>query len=116
MLNLSSTLGYILQPSVICALADGCIGFGLGALIERTKMKKILLVLAVVVLYVLHQDFWNWRTAYPLVFGFMPIGLFYHGAFSVAAAGLMWLLATFAWPAHLEEEVESHQKQEDSAS
>lgn len=79
-------------------------------------MKKILLVLAVVVLYVLHQDFWNWRTAYPLVFGFIPIGLFYHGAFSVAAAGLMWLLVKFAWPGHLEEEVEAHQKQEDAAS
>jgi hypothetical protein len=79
-------------------------------------MKKVLLVLAVVVLYILHQDFWFWRTAYPLVFGFMPIGLFYHGAFSVAAALLMWLLVKFAWPAHLEEEVEAHQKQEDAAS
>jgi hypothetical protein len=79
-------------------------------------MKKVLLVLAVVVLYVLHQDFWFWRTAYPLVFGFIPIGLFYHGAFSVAAALLMWLLVKFAWPAHLEEEVEAHQKQEDAAS
>jgi len=79
-------------------------------------MKKALLVLAVVVLYVLHQDFWNWRTAYPLVFGFMPIGLFYHGVFSVAASGLMWLLVKFAWPAHLEAEVEAHQKQEDAAS
>jgi Protein of unknown function (DUF3311) len=79
-------------------------------------MKKVLLVLAVVVLYVLHQDFWFWRTAYPLVFGFMPIGLFYHGAFAVAAALLMWLLVKFAWPGHLEEEVEAHQKQEDAAS
>ena len=79
-------------------------------------MKKVLLVLAVVVLYILHQDFWFWRTAYPLVFGFMPIGLFYHGAFAVAAALLMWLLVKFAWPAHLEEEVAAHQKQEDAAS
>lgn len=79
-------------------------------------MKKILLVLAVVVLYFLHQDFWFWRTAYPLVFGFIPIGLFYHAGFSVAAAILMWLLVKFAWPAHLEEEVEEHQHREDVAS
>ena len=79
-------------------------------------MKKLLLVLAVVVLYVLHQDFWFWRTAYPLVLGFIPVGLFYHGVFSIAAALLMWLLVKFAWPAHLEKEVEAHQKQEDAAS
>ena len=51
---------------------------------------------------VLHQDFWFWRTARPLVFGFMPIGLFYHAAFTVACAGLMWLLVKHQWPSHLE--------------
>ena len=69
-------------------------------------MKRTLLALAVFALYVLHQDFWNWRRARPLVFGFVPVGLFYHAAFSVACAGLMWLLVRFAWPAHLEEEAE----------
>jgi hypothetical protein len=69
-------------------------------------MKRIALVLAVVVVYVLHQDFWFWRTARPLVFGFVPIGLFYHACFCVAASLLMWLLVKFAWPAHLEKEVE----------
>ncbi len=69
-------------------------------------LKKTLLALAVVALYVLHQDFWNWRQARPLVFGFVPVGLFYHAMFSAACAGLMWLLVRFAWPGHLEEEVE----------
>jgi hypothetical protein len=69
-------------------------------------MKRTLLIVAVVVLYILHQDIWFWRTPYPLVFGFVPIGLFYHACFAVASAGLMWLLVTFAWPAHLEKEVE----------
>jgi hypothetical protein len=78
-------------------------------------MKRVLLIVAVVALYILHQDFWNWRTAYPLVFGFIPIGLFYHAAFSVAAALVMWLLVKFAWPSHLEAEVEAHQKREDRA-
>lgn len=77
-------------------------------------MKRILLVVAVITLYVLHQDFWNWRTAYPLVFGFVPIGLFYQAAFSVAASLLMWLLVTFAWPAHLEREVEQAEAEEDA--
>ena len=69
-------------------------------------MKRILLVIAVVALYALHQDIWFWRTAHPLFFGFVPIGLFYQGCFSIAACLLMWLLVAFAWPAHLEEEIE----------
>ena len=67
-------------------------------------MKRALLVLAVAVLYVLHQDVWFWRTARPLVFGFVPIGLAYHAAFSVAAALVLWLLVTYAWPSHLDDE------------
>jgi len=78
-------------------------------------MKRILLVIAVVVVYVLHQDFWFWRTARPLVFGFIPIGLFYQACFSFAAALLMWLLVKFAWPSHLEREIEEQTSQEDAA-
>ena len=69
-------------------------------------MKRALLVLAVAALYVLHQDLWFWRTARPLVFGFVPVGLFYHACYSVAASLLMWLLVREAWPARLEEEAE----------
>jgi hypothetical protein len=76
-------------------------------------MKRILLVVAVATLYILHQDIWFWRTAHPLVFGFVPIGLFYQGCFSVAACLLMWLLVKHAWPGHLEEEIEQRQPEED---
>jgi hypothetical protein len=76
-------------------------------------MKRILLVIAVIALYFLHQDFWFWRTAHPLVFGFVPIGLFYQGCFSVAAALLMWLLVKFAWPHHLEQEIEQLETEEE---
>ena len=41
-----------------------------------------------------------------MVFGFIPIGLFYQAVFTVAAALVMWLLVKFAWPSHLEAEVE----------
>ncbi|HUE83688.1 MAG TPA: DUF3311 domain-containing protein [Pyrinomonadaceae bacterium] len=78
-------------------------------------MKRTLLVLAVAALYILHQDIWFWRTARPLVFGFIPIGLFYHACFSVAASLLMWLLVTFAWPSHLEREIEQLESEEDAA-
>lgn len=70
-------------------------------------MPRVLLFVVVLALYVLHQDIWLWRTARPLVFGFLPVGLFYHACFSVAAAVVMWLLVKYAWPSHLEEEVET---------
>ena len=66
-------------------------------------MKRALLLIIVGALYVLHQDFWFWRTARPLVFGFLPIGLFYHACYTVATALVMWLLVKHAWPSHLEE-------------
>ena len=77
-------------------------------------MKSILLVVAVAALYILHQDIWFWRSSY-LVFGFIPVGLFYHAVFAIAAALLMWLLVTYAWPSHLEREVEETQSGEDAA-
>jgi hypothetical protein len=36
------------------------------------------------------------------VFGFLPIGLFYHAAYTIAASGLLWMLVRLHWPAHLE--------------
>jgi len=63
-------------------------------------MAAALLVLA---LYALHQDFWFWRDARPLVFGFLPIGLAYHAAYTIAASALLSLLVRWHWPAHLED-------------
>ena len=65
-------------------------------------MKQWFLVLLVVVLYALHQDVWFWRTAQPLVFGFLPVGIFYHGCYTLVVSLLMWLLVKLAWPSQLE--------------
>ena len=67
-------------------------------------MRPLVLGLAIAALYALHQDVWFWRTARPLVFGFLPIGLAYHAVYCLGAAALMWALTTYAWPAHLEED------------
>ena len=53
--------------------------------------------------YALHQDFWFWRTARPLVFGFLPIGLFYHAAYTALISLFMWYLVRHYWPTHLED-------------
>jgi hypothetical protein len=60
--------------------------------------KSILLTLLVAGLYVLHQDFWNWKRIEPLVFGFLPVGLAYHVIYSIAASLTMVVLVRFAWP------------------
>lgn len=57
----------------------------------------LIIAILVLVLLVLHQDNWNWYSR-TLVFGFMPIGLFWHACISVGAT-LTWFLATkIAWP------------------
>lgn len=63
---------------------------------------RAVVIIAGIVLFVLHQDFWNWSES-RLVFGFMPLGLAYHALYSIAAA-LFWALAIrFAWPKDVEE-------------
>jgi len=64
--------------------------------------RKCLLTVMVVAVYVLHQDFWNWKKAEPLVFGFLPVGLAYQAGYSILAAVMMAVLVKFDWPAHLE--------------
>ena len=73
-----------------------------------SRMKKALVCLATLLVYLLHQDFWFWSDARPLVFGFVPIGLFYHACYALLCALLIWLLVAHAWPEHLEREAERH--------
>lgn len=65
-------------------------------------MKRILLIPVVLAVYALHQDFWNWTRVEPLLFGFLPAGLWYHAAYCLLASALMWLLVRWAWPESLE--------------
>ncbi|PHS14852.1 MAG: hypothetical protein COA78_05445 [Blastopirellula sp.] len=63
-------------------------------------MKKVVWLL-VLLLALLHQDFWNWNND-TLVFGFMPHTLMYHACISIAAS-ITWFLATlYIWPKDLE--------------
>jgi hypothetical protein len=71
-------------------------------------MTRLTAALVLVVLYALHQDFWFWTSPRPLVFGFLPIGLFYHAAYTVAVSVvLLWLMPTL-WPSQLEQRAEGH--------
>jgi hypothetical protein len=62
----------------------------------------VLVALVTTLVYVLHQDFWFWRSARPLVFGFLPVGLAYHAFYTVGVSLLMLYLVRRHWPSHLE--------------
>ena len=65
----------------------------------------------VAAMYALHQDVWFWRSARPLVFGFLPVGLFYHAAYTSAVSVMLaWLVRRY-WPAHLDAAVTSARDQ-----
>jgi len=51
----------------------------------------------VVLLLILHQDNWFWESD-TLLFGFMPIGLFWHACISMGATATWFLATRIAWP------------------
>ena len=63
-------------------------------------MKKTVYFL-IVLLAVLHQDFWLWDNA-GLIFGFLPVGLAYHALYSILCGVLWALVIKFAWPSDLD--------------
>ncbi len=65
-------------------------------------MSKTAVYALIAALAVLHQDFWYWDDT-TLVMGFLPVGLAYHGLYSLAAAGAWFLALTYAWPSDAEE-------------
>ena len=70
----------------------------------RSRTSRLGWLAIVVLVYGLHQDLWFWTQARPLVFGFLPIGLAYHGGYCLAVSLLMWALTQHACPSHLEED------------
>ena len=71
--------------------------------------KNKLFWLALIVLILLHHDWWFWSDA-TLLFGFLPIGLAYHIGISLAA-GALWAVAVFyAMPEVFEADTEEVRK------
>ena len=70
---------------------------------DRKLMRKRLLYALLLLMAVLHQDFWFWSDR-TLVAGVLPVGLAYHAVYTLVVALLMWLLSEYAWPVHLEQD------------
>lgn len=63
---------------------------------------KMFIWLLVATLIIMHQDFWNWNNQ-NLLWGFLPIGMYYHIGISIAAALVWWFACIFAWPKGIDE-------------
>jgi hypothetical protein len=63
----------------------------------------MLTALVLLAFFALHQDIWFWRSAQPLVFGVLPVGLAWHAGYTLAVSLVMAILVRRAWPAPLED-------------
>ena len=59
------------------------------------------LAILILLLLILHQDNWFWADT-SLVFGFMPVGLFYHACISIAASCVWFFAVKKCWPVKAE--------------
>ena len=64
--------------------------------------RRTLVALALIPLLVLHQDLWFWDDDRTLVLGFMPTGMAWHAAYTLALSGFWWWAGRFAWPDDLD--------------
>jgi hypothetical protein len=71
---------------------------------RRSPAILLMLFLVALIVIVLRHDYWFWDTPYPLLFGFLPVGLWWQAMVSLLAAGMMWMMVHFAWPQELEDE------------
>jgi hypothetical protein len=63
---------------------------------------RLLLYAALLLLFLLHHDLWLWDD--PRLLLGLPVGLTYHVGYSLAAALLMLLLVTLAWPETIDDD------------
>jgi hypothetical protein len=78
----------------------------------RSRLVCVFVAFLITVVYVLHQDSWNWTKAAPMVFGFLPPGLAYHAAYSIGTSIMMAVLVAVAWPKHLEKQEDQPKSRE----
>ncbi len=64
---------------------------------SRTSDGALTVTLLAVILISWHQDYWLWDNG-TLVFGILPMGLFWHICISLLAMLTWWLATRIAWP------------------
>ena len=60
----------------------------------------VLVILAVVVMFLLHNSFWLWPLdgELPLLFGFMPFSFSFYIGYTLLATAVIALVVKLVWP------------------
>jgi hypothetical protein len=69
---------------------------------KRPLIAALLTVIFLIVLFLRH-DYWQWDEPGYLLFGFLPLGLWWQAGVCILASIMMALMVYLAWPAHLEQ-------------
>ena len=65
---------------------------------SKSNSARMWVWIAILALFVLHQDFWFWDRYEPLVFGFMPIGMAWHGLLSILTSIVCFFATKHCFP------------------
>jgi hypothetical protein len=69
----------------------------------KTGLTIGLLTFIFLLVLFLRHDFWQWDTPGHLLFGFLPVGLWWQAGVTLLATLMMALMVLLAWPSHLEQ-------------
>ncbi|MCL6642488.1 MAG: hypothetical protein K6T71_04095 [Candidatus Bipolaricaulota bacterium] len=61
------------------------------------SLKERLFVLVLIVFVVLHLDLWGWGQIEPMLFGWIPYHIWYHGLLTLSVALCMVWLVVWVW-------------------
>ncbi len=62
------------------------------------RAKERIFVVILVLFIVLHLDLWGWGRIEPLLFGWIPYHIWYHGLLTLGVALCMIWLVVRVWP------------------
>src|SRR5688572_4312443 len=91
-----------------CALDNDCTRAEVSAVMSRPTTKRTspavvaLLSAMVVGLLVMRNDFWQWDEPGYLLFGALPVGLWWQALATILSSIVMALMVKLAWPPKLE--------------
>jgi hypothetical protein len=61
-------------------------------------IKERVFFLALVVLVILHLDLWGWAKIGPILAGWIPYHMWYHGSLTLLVIAVMIWLVLWIWP------------------